>query len=119
MPECVKIIPRAKIARIARLTKETPDWKRRLGLLSAEGCLCIMQEEGSEQFYAILLEYPNCFKSFSGDLTVENGEIRLITKNTGYVFSVTEWEMTKEKEDSLRSQLQLLLTELEAEEALN
>lgn len=119
MPECVKIIPRARIARIARLTQDTPGWEKRLGLLSAEGCLCIMNEEGAEQFYAILLEYPNCFKSFSGDLTVTDGEIRLITENTGYVFSVTEWEMTKEKEDSLRAQLQLLLNELEAEEAMN
>ena len=95
MPKCLRIIPRAKLTRIADLTKSTPEWNEHLKLLSAEGCLCIMQGEETDS------------------------EIRLITKDTGYVFTVTDFEMTKEKGEFLRGQLSSLLTLLEAENAIS
>lgn len=117
MPECVYIIPKARIVRIAKLSDSAPDWEKHLGLLSAEGCLCIMQDEDPlpDRYYAILLNYPNCFKSFSGDLSYTDSEVRLITKDTGYVFSIAEREMTDEKEASIRSQLEMLIEKLENE----
>lgn len=115
MPECLNIIAEVKLTRIAKLADYPADWERRLGLLASEGSLCIMHNdnEPEDKRYVILLNYPNCFKSFSGDLTTEDNEIRLITRNAGYVFSVTEWELTEEKEDALRKQLEELIADLE------
>ncbi|SEK72938.1 hypothetical protein SAMN02910353_01183 [Ruminococcus sp. YRD2003] len=121
MPKCLRIIPRAKLTRIADLTKSTPEWNEHLKLLSAEGCLCIMQGEDDppDKFYLVLFDYPNRFRSFSGELEETDSEIRLITKDTGYVFTVTDFEMTKEKGEFLRGQLSSLLTLLEAENAIS
>ncbi|MDO4862922.1 MAG: hypothetical protein Q4A05_02025 [Ruminococcus sp.] len=121
MPECVRIIPRARLTRIADLTEHSPEWDAHLKLLSAEGCLCVMhgEDDPPDKFYLILFDYPSRFRSFLGDLEETENEIRLITKDTGYVFTITEYEMTKEKEAELRSQLSSLLTLLEAERALS
>ena len=121
MPECIKMIPRAKLTRIADLTDKAPEWNEHLKPLSAEGCLCIMHEDCDppDKFCLILFDYPNRFKSFSGDLEMTESEVRLITKDTGYVFTVTDPEMTEEKADALISQLESLRTLLEAEGAIS
>ncbi|MBR4362346.1 MAG: hypothetical protein IKP42_06355 [Ruminococcus sp.] len=121
MPECIRIIPRAKLTRIARLDESLPGWNDHLRLLSAEGCLCIMHEEtdAPDEYYLVLFDYPDRFRSFNGDLTVTDTEIRLITKDTGYVFTVTDSEMNAEKENELRRQAEQMLTLIEAENALS
>ena len=121
MPECIRIIPRAKLTRIADLSENTPEWNEHLKLLSAEGCLCVMHDEKdpSDKFYLILFDYPKSFKSFIGDLEETTNEIRLITKDTGYVFTVTDSEMTEEKKSRLNNQLNSLLALLETEKTLS
>ena len=121
MPECIKIIPRAKLTRIADLTERSPEWNEHLTLLSAEGCLCIMHSDDDppDKYYLILFDYPNRFRSFNGDLEVTGNEVRLITADTGYVFTVTDSELTSEKEAVLRGQLLSLMALLEAENALS
>lgn len=121
MPECIRIIPRAKLTRIAKLSDDAPDWDRHLTLLSAEGCLCVMHDENDapDKYYLVLFDYPDRFRSFSGDLAVTDSEVRLITRDTGYVFTVTDAAMNDEKESDLRSQLDSLLALLEAERTLS
>lgn len=121
MPECLNIIAGVRLTRIAKLADYPSDWERRIGLLATEGTLCIMHSENDppEKKYVILLDPPDCFKSFSGDLTAAENEIRLITPNAGYVFSVTEWEMTQEKENALRKQLDDIICALESGDAYN
>lgn len=121
MPECIKIIPRAKLTRIADLTERSPEWNEHLKLLSAEGCLCIMHgdDDPPDKYYLILFDFPNRFRSFNGDLEVTDNEVRLITADTGYVFTVTDSELTSEKEAVLRGQLHSLMALLEAENALS
>ena len=121
MPECIKIIPRAKLTRIADLTERSPEWNVHLKLLSAEGCLCIMhgEDDPPDKYYLILFDFPNRFRSFNGDLEVTDNEVRLITADTGYVFTVTDNELTSEKEAGLRGQLHSLMALLEAENALS
>lgn len=121
MPECIRIIPRAKLTRIAKLDEGLPGWNDHLRLLSAEGCLCIMHEEtdAPDKYYLILFDYPDRFRSFNGDLTVTDTEIRLITQDTGYVFTVTDSEMNEEKENKLRRQAEQMLTLIEAENTLS
>ena len=121
MPECLRIIPRARLTRIADLTPNAPEWNEHLKLLSAEGCLCIMRGEDDppDKFYLVLFDYPNRFRSFTGELEETDIEIRLITKDTGYVFTVIDCEMTKEKGDILCGQLSSLMTLLEAENAIS
>ena len=121
MPECIRIIPRARLTRIADLTEHSPEWNEHLKLLSAEGCLCVMhgEDDPPEKYYLILFDYPNRFKSFVGDLEETENEIRLITADTGYVFTVTDDELTEEKSAMLKEQLNSMLTMLEAEKALS
>ena len=121
MPECIRIIPRARLTRIADLTKSTPEWNEHLKLLSAEGCLCIMRGEDDppDKYYLILFDYPSRFKSFSGDLDETESEIRLITKDTGYVFTIEDSELTDEKLGVISRQLESLRVLLEAESAIN
>lgn len=121
MPECIKIIPRAKLTRIADLTERSPEWNEHLKLLSAEGCLCIMHgdDDPPDKYYLILFDFPNRFRSFNGDLEVTDNEVRLITADTGYVFTVTDSELTSAKEAELKGQLNSLMALLEAENALS
>ena len=121
MPECVNIIPRARLTRIARLDESLPGWNEHLKLLSAEGCLCIMHDDNDapDQYYLILFDYPDRFRSFSGELTVTDSEIRLLTKDTGYVFTITDSEINDEKEKELRRQAEHMLALLEAEKTLS
>ena len=121
MPECIRIIPRAKLTRIANLTENSPEWNDHLKLHSAEGCLCVMHDEKDPpgKYYLILFDYPSRFRSYTGDLDETENEIRLITNDTGYVFTLTDTEMTVEKEAELRNQLNSLLTLLEAESVLS
>ncbi len=121
MPECIKIIPRAKLTRIADLTERSPEWNEHLKLLSAEGCLCIMHgdDDPHDKYYLILFDFPNRFRSFNGDLEVTDNEVRLITADTGYVFTVTDSELTSAKEAELKGQLHSLMALLEAENALS
>ena len=121
MPECKRIIPRAKLTRVADLTKSDPEWNEHLKLLSAEGCLCIMHEDDAppDKYCLILFDYPSRFKSFSGDLEETDGEIRLITKDTGYVFTIEDSELTDEKLGVISRQLESLRVLLEAESAIN
>ncbi len=121
MPECVNIIPRARLTRIARLDNSLPGWNEHLKLLSAEGCLCIMHDENDapDHYYLILFDYPDRFRSFSGELTVTDSEIRLLTKDTGYVFTITDSEINDEKEKELHRQAEHMLALLEAEKTLS
>jgi len=121
MPECISIIPRAKLTRIADLTERSPEWDEHLKLLSAEGCLCIMhgEDDPPDKYYLVLFDYPNRFRSFNGDLEVSGDEVRLITADTGYVFTVTDGELTEEKSAVLKKQLKSLLDLLETENVLS
>ncbi|MCQ2491217.1 MAG: hypothetical protein MJ079_06485 [Ruminococcus sp.] len=121
MPECIRIIPRAKLTRIADLTGNAPEWDVHLKLLSAEGCLCIMHgdDDPPDKYYLILFDYPSRFRSFCGDLCETEDEVRLITNDTGYVFAVTDRELTEEKAEMLRGQLRSMQTLIEAENTIN
>ena len=99
MSKYIRMIPQAHIANVEPKGTVSEDWESRKAYIGTAGALYVMDgaPKAPGKQFVILIDEESWFRTSAGDLTEENGILRLETGNSVYTFAIDDGGLTAEK----------------------